>query len=72
MINNELGVIKDLLKGEKKITLKIESSQFVDSLSKIRYFSSRIQVDFLFSQLLGHPLEKEGDLEWFHSQTNFA
>ncbi len=43
-----MNAIKDKI-GDKKITLKTESSQHVDPLSKVRFFSSRVQVDFLFS-----------------------
>jgi hypothetical protein len=48
IINNEFAAIKDII-GEKKLTLKTENSQYVDSSTKVRYFSSRILVDSLFS-----------------------
>jgi tRNA A37 threonylcarbamoyladenosine dehydratase len=65
-INSELNAIKDKI-GEKKITLKTESSQHVDPLSKVRFFSSRIQIDSLFSKFLGYPLVIDAGSYWFYS-----
>ena len=67
MINGELNSIKDKI-GERKVTLRTESSQHVDSLTKVRFFSSRILIDSLFSKFLGQPSVKD---EWFYSRGKF-
>lgn len=53
--NNELNLIKNII-GEKKISMRVESSQFVNIQNKVRYFSSRIQIDKLLSSILGFTL----------------
>lgn len=51
LINNQLVLFKDKI-GSQKITLKIESAQYVSSTTKIRYFSSRIVMDPLLALFL--------------------